>query len=106
MTRVHRLVFHSGIGIEYDRLSVFVFRKLCFTIQAKVPVNTQSGSTHRATPPFLFISYELIQTLIFNKGEVFNHAHAIFRSISLIKIFESGAWIFAAIKAKSRFSLS
>jgi hypothetical protein len=62
-------------------------------------------TTPRAAPPFLFLCQELFNAMLFDKVEVFYHAHVILGSVPLVESFESSAGKTLALMAKPNKSL-
>lgn len=91
-----------------ELLKLFLSRCLMpFTLtrQAYWLMHTNHFTTFRTNPFYLFISSELPDSNLVDHFEIFDHAHSIFGSVSLIQLPQPGAReSVTVIRAKSCFS--
>jgi len=57
-------------------------------------------ATCRTAPLFLFLFQELLHAMLFDKFEVFYHAHMILSAVSFIEVFQPATGKFFALIAK------
>lgn len=63
-------------------------------------MNAYGAAAFRTCPFCLFAFKKHMHSCFFYERQIFNHAHVVFCSVALIKLFQSFAWEFVAVETK------
>jgi hypothetical protein len=71
-------------------------------VQTAATVNTDGAAARRTMPPLALVLNKRFQSQVPDALEIRDHAHGVFRSVPLVQLFESLAWIAGALVTESR----